>query len=82
MSEALDQATTTMNPAPAASFVRQSEPARQILYSMCEWGRENPAVWAPQIANTWRVTNDIFDGFRSITTRAGDGFISKSVHFI
>lgn len=43
---------------------------RNVLYSLCEWGRENPAVWAPAIANSWRVSGDIFDGWSSILTRA------------
>lgn len=33
---------------------------RDIFYSLCEWGRENPAVWASEIgANSWRVSGDI-----------------------
>jgi alpha-galactosidase len=43
---------------------------RTILYSMCEWGRENPAVWASEIANSWRVTMDIRDSWHSIISRA------------
>lgn len=43
---------------------------RDILYSLCEWGRENPATWAPEISNSWRVTLDIRDEWRSIVSRA------------
>ena len=43
---------------------------RNILYSLCEWGRENPAVWAADISNSWRVTLDIRDDWNSIVTRA------------
>lgn len=43
---------------------------RDILYSLCEWGRENPAVWAPEFANSWRVTLDIRDTWFSIVSRA------------
>jgi hypothetical protein len=43
---------------------------RDILYSLCEWGRENPAVWAGDFANSWRVTLDIRDDWSSIVTRA------------
>lgn len=43
---------------------------RDIVYSLCEWGRENPAVWAAPIANVWRISGDIYDGWSSILTRA------------
>lgn len=43
---------------------------RNMVYSLCEWGRENPAVWASDISNSWRVSGDISDNFRSILTRA------------
>lgn len=43
---------------------------RDILYSLCEWGRQNPAAWAGKIAHSWRVTGDINDSFHSIVTRA------------
>ena len=43
---------------------------RNILYSMCEWGRENPAAWAGEYANSWRVSGDIYDGWKSILSRA------------
>jgi alpha-galactosidase len=42
---------------------------RDIVYSLCEWGRENPATWAGKIANSWRVSNDIRDDWTSIVTR-------------
>ncbi len=34
---------------------------RPILYSMCEWGLDNPGAWAPAVANSWRTTPDIKD---------------------
>ena len=44
---------------------------RDIFYSLCEWGRENPAAWAPGIgADSWRTTGDIRDEWRSIIERA------------
>jgi hypothetical protein len=43
---------------------------RDILYSLCEWGRSNPSAWAGEIAHSWRVTMDIRDDWRSILTRA------------
>lgn len=43
---------------------------RDILYSLCEWGRSNPSAWAGDISHSWRVTGDIRDDWRSILTRA------------
>ena len=43
---------------------------RPIVYSLCEWGRANPAVWGGEISNLWRVSGDIRDDWRSILTRA------------
>ncbi len=31
---------------------------RPILFSMCEWGVDNPATWAPNVGNSWRTTGD------------------------
>ena len=32
---------------------------RPILYSICNWGKEDPWVWGPEIGNSWRTTGDI-----------------------
>lgn len=53
---------------PMASALESS--GRDILYSLCEWGRSNPSAWAGEIAHSWRVTMDIRDDWRSILTRA------------
>ena len=34
---------------------------RPIYFSMCEWGREKPWLWAQTVANSWRTTMDIKD---------------------
>ncbi|CAN1166953.1 unnamed protein product [Linum perenne] len=34
---------------------------RSIFFSLCEWGRDDPATWAPAIGNSWRTTGDISD---------------------
>lgn len=34
---------------------------RPILYSICEWGSNQPWNWAPPIGNSWRTTGDIND---------------------
>jgi alpha-galactosidase len=32
---------------------------RPMLLSVCEWGTGKPWLWAPEIANMWRTTEDI-----------------------
>ncbi len=47
---------------------------RDIFYSLCEWGRENPATWASDIgAQSWRISGDIRDAWSSIRTRSEIG---------
>ncbi|KAI9720298.1 MAG: hypothetical protein M1828_005761 [Chrysothrix sp. TS-e1954] len=36
---------------------------REILYSMCNWGDDNPFDWAYTIANSGRMSGDIYDSF-------------------
>lgn len=43
---------------------------RPIFFSLCEWGQEDPATWAPKIGNSWRTTGDIKDNWNSMTSRA------------
>ncbi|GFZ15810.1 alpha-galactosidase 2 [Actinidia rufa] len=43
---------------------------RPIFFSLCDWGQENPATWAPSIGNSWRTTGDIKDTWDSMTSRA------------
>jgi len=42
---------------------------RPIFYSLCEWGEDNPATWAPKVGNSWRTTGDISDNWASMTSR-------------
>ena len=37
-----------------------------MLFSMCEWGVEDPATWAPEVGNSWRTTGDINDSWQSM----------------
>lgn len=41
---------------------------RPIFFSMCEWGRQNPATWAKEVGNSWRTTGDIKDTWSSFTS--------------
>jgi hypothetical protein len=53
---------------PMSDALNQS--GRAVVYSLCEWGRANPAVWGEEIANLWRVSGDIRDDWHSILSRA------------
>ncbi|CAA6654635.1 unnamed protein product [Spirodela intermedia] len=43
---------------------------RAIFYSLCEWGVDEPALWAGKVGNSWRTTDDINDSWVSMTTIA------------
>ncbi|KAF3786935.1 Alpha-galactosidase 3 [Nymphaea thermarum] len=43
---------------------------RTIFYSLCEWGVDDPALWAGGVGNSWRTTDDIADSWISVTTIA------------
>jgi alpha-galactosidase len=38
---------------------------RPIVFSMCEWGRNQPWTWARGVAHLWRTTGDISDRWSS-----------------
>ncbi|XP_058207361.1 alpha-galactosidase 3 [Rhododendron vialii] len=40
---------------------------RTIFYSICEWGVDDPALWAGELGNSWRTTDDINDSWASMT---------------
>ncbi|KAL2555848.1 Alpha-galactosidase 3 [Forsythia ovata] len=40
---------------------------RAIFYSLCEWGVDDPALWAGKVGNSWRTTDDINDTWTSMT---------------
>ncbi len=35
-----------------------------IIY--IEWGVDTPALWAPNVGNSWRTTGDISDNWKSM----------------
>jgi len=45
---------------------------RPIFFSMCEWGVDQPATWAADVANSWRTTADIADSWDSVTLIADE----------
>jgi alpha-galactosidase len=55
---------------PEASFNRFNVMAkalnatkRPILYSLCNWGEDYVHTWGTSIANSWRVSGDIYNSF-------------------
>ena len=36
---------------------------RPVLYSLCNWGEDYVHTWGMSIANSWRVSGDIYDSF-------------------
>jgi alpha-galactosidase len=39
---------------------------RPIVFSICEWGSNNPWEWAPEVGGLWRTTGDISDNWNSM----------------
>ncbi len=39
---------------------------RGIVFSICEWGSNQPWVWGPETGNLWRTTGDISDRWESV----------------
>ena len=39
---------------------------RPIVFSICEWGSNQPWEWAPDVGNLWRTTDDIEDKWPSM----------------
>lgn len=39
---------------------------RPIVYSLCEWGQNQPWTWAADVGHLWRTTGDIGDSWSSM----------------
>ena len=39
---------------------------RRIVYSICEWGENDPWLWAAGVGHLWRTTGDISDNYGSM----------------
>src|SRR3954468_22697063 len=39
---------------------------RAIVYSICEWGQNNPWLWGADVGHLWRTTGDISDSYASM----------------
>ena len=40
-----------------------NDTGRPILYSLCNWGEDYVHTWGMSLANSWRVSGDIYDHF-------------------
>ncbi|TVU03340.1 hypothetical protein EJB05_51132, partial [Eragrostis curvula] len=43
---------------------------RNIFFSLCKWGQNEPATWASGVGNSWRTTGDIKDSWASMMSKA------------
>lgn len=42
---------------------------RPIVYSICEWGSNDPWLWGAEVGgHLWRTTGDIYDAWESVTS--------------
>jgi alpha-galactosidase len=48
---------------------------RPIVFSLCEWGSNQPWLWAPEVGNLWRTTGDIQDCFDCTINWGGKGWL-------
>src|SRR5574344_3165334 len=65
--------TTNINAKGAYPLIRDALHAagRPILFSICEWGSNNPWKWARDVGHSWRTTTDIHGMFDSIVNYNG-----------
>ncbi|KAA1138856.1 hypothetical protein PGTUg99_023496 [Puccinia graminis f. sp. tritici] len=40
-----------------------NDTGRPIVYSLCQWGEDQVWNWGATIANSWRISGDIYDNF-------------------
>lgn len=43
---------------------------KPILFSMCQWGRDNVWTWAAKVGNSWRMSADIQNNWASVASIA------------
>jgi alpha-galactosidase len=41
---------------------------RPILFSICEWGQNQPWTWGQSVGNSWRTTGDISDSYSKMVS--------------
>ncbi|KAL3474285.1 alpha-galactosidase D [Aspergillus californicus] len=58
--------STSPHPRFATMSTHLQSQSRPILFQVCEWGLDFPALWAPDLGHSWRIGNDITPHWRSI----------------
>lgn len=53
------QENTYMSYAKLLEGLMEIAPDKDIVYSLCEWGKTQPQNWAKKLADSWRILNDI-----------------------
>ena len=48
---------------------------RPIVFSICEWGKNKPWLWAGPVGNLWRATDDIQDCWECKRQWGGNGVV-------
>jgi len=49
-----------------ANMTKALSEHRTVLFQICEWGIDFPALWGPSLGHTWRIGNDIIPAWRAI----------------
>lgn len=55
--------TGTQNPQASYTLMRDAiyKAGRPMVFSICEWGKSKPWLWAKDVGHLWRTTDDIMD---------------------
>lgn len=53
------QENTLVSYATLLEELRAQAPDRDIVYSICEWGKTMPSDWGYKVGDSWRILNDI-----------------------
>ncbi|MBQ7213491.1 MAG: glycoside hydrolase family 27 protein [Bacteroidales bacterium] len=70
-----------INPRGAYALMRDAlrEAGRPIFFSMCEWGSNEPWLWAAEVGHSWRTTGDIAAVFDARTRRSWENSVMTIV---
>ncbi len=53
------QENTLMSYATLLEALRNTAPEKDIVFSICEWGKTMPSDWGYKVGDSWRILNDI-----------------------
>ena len=53
------QENTLVSYASLLEEIRKAMPEKDIVYSICEWGKTMPSDWGYKVGDSWRILNDI-----------------------